>query len=62
MQVGDTDYRVGTYKLQKTSSSDTLWNGTDLIVYKEGSSDKTNGSQLFLLYVEINIDSDKITE
>lgn len=62
MQVGDNDYRVGTYKLQKTSSSDTLWNGTDLIVYKEGSSDKTNGSQLFLLYVEINIDSDKITE
>nr|DAX32625.1 MAG TPA: hypothetical protein [Caudoviricetes sp.] len=60
MQVGDTDYRVGTYKLQKTSSSDTLWNGTDLIVYKEGSSDKTKGSQLFLLYVEINIDSDKI--
>ena len=62
MQVGDTDYRVGTYKLQKTSSSDTLWNGTDLTVYKEGSSDKTKGSQLFLLYVEINIDSDKITE
>ena len=62
MQVGDTDYRVGTYKLQKTSSSDTLWNGTDLIVYKEGSSDKTKGSQLFLLYVEINIDSDKIIE
>lgn len=62
MQVGDTDYRVGTYKLQKTSSSDTLWNGTDLIVYKEGSSDKTKGSQLFLLYVEINIDSDKITQ
>lgn len=62
MQVGDTDYRVGTYKLQKTSSSDTLWNGTDLTVYKEGSSDKTNGSQLFLSYVEINIDSDKITE
>lgn len=62
MQVGDNDYRVGTYKLQKTSSSDTLWNGTDLIVYKEGSSDKTKGSQLFLLYVEINIDSDKIIE
>lgn len=62
MQVGDTDYRVGTYKLQKTSSSDTLWNGTDLIVYKEGSSDKTKGSQLLLLYVEINIDSDKITQ
>lgn len=62
MQVGDIDYRVGTYKLQKTSSSDTLWNGTDLIVYKEGSSDKTKGSQLFLLYVEINIDSDKIIE
>lgn len=62
MQVGDTDYIVGTYKLQKTSSSDTLWNGTDLIVYKEGSSDKTKGSQLFLLYVEINIDSDKIIE
>lgn len=62
MQVGDADYRVGTYKLQKTSSSDTLWNGTDLIVYKEGSSDKTKGSQLFLLYVEINIDSDKIIE
>ena len=62
MQVGDTDYRVGTYKLQKTSSSDTLWNGTDLIVYKEGSSDKTKGSQLFLLYVEINTDSDKIIE
>lgn len=62
MQVGDNDYRVGTYKLQKTSSSDTLWNGTDLIVYKEGSSDKTKGSQLFLLYVEINVDSDKIIE
>ena len=62
MQVGDNDYRVGTYKLQKTSSSDTLWNGTDLIVYKEGSSDKTKGSQLFLSYVEINIDSDKIIE
>lgn len=62
MQVGDIDYKVGTYKLQKTSSSDTLWNGTDLIVYKEGSSDKTKGSQLFLLYVEINIDSDKIIE
>lgn len=62
MQVGDADYRVGTYKLQKISSSDTLWNGTDLIVYKEGSSDKTKGSQLFLSYVEINVDSDKITE
>lgn len=62
MQVGDTDYRVGTYKLQKTSSSDTLWNGTDLIVYKEGSSDKTKGSQLFLSYVEISVDTDKITQ
>lgn len=62
MQVGDADYRVGTYKLEKTSSSDTFWNGTDLIVYKEGSSDKTNGSQLFLSYVEINVDSDKIIE
>lgn len=62
MQVGDTDFRIGTYNLNKTSSSDTKWYGTDLIVYKEGSSDQTNGSQLFLTYVEINIDTDKLAE
>lgn len=67
MQVGGHDYRIGTYFLSgsKTSDPNVKWwssNHEDLVVYKYGSEDKTNGTQVAISYVKVRIDADKIAE
>lgn len=67
MQVGGRDYRIGTYVLPtfRITDSNVKWYSAsheDLIVYKQGSSDKINGTEVVQSYVSVDIDANKITE
>lgn len=67
MQVGGRDYRIGTYILPtaRITDSNVKWYSAsheDLIVYKQGSSDKINGTEVVQSYVSVDIDANKITE
>lgn len=67
MQVGGRDYRIGTYVLStlRITDSNVRWYSAsheNLIVYKQGSSDKINGTEVVQSYVSVYIDANKITE
>lgn len=66
MQVGGSDYQIGTYNLVKGKLEDSniSWNNNKDILYvqKVGSDDKTKGSYVVQSRLNVNIDKDKIEQ